>query len=251
MLNERVVFSLIGGHATSEQIPVSVAAQHRARQLHRAEQISEEGSFKLREANREGPDVGTAARKAVLRAWSVKGIAFADDVMFDLTNIAGVRISSAAKSTPQRWPRAKAAGGPRIRWPLDAFFSELNLAAKNKLRPLEMSDPVPYAKGGGDFSPIPFRVVASWPKPAFVEYGPVATGWRGVRHRSIRVTVSTDDDPRTGETQNLWGAPRSPDGVGVRRSGLALGNGRHDAHCARLYLEGQCQRRSPALDGSS
>ena len=46
-----------------------------------------------------------------------------------------------------------------------------------------MTEPVSYTHDGGDFSPVPFRVVASWPAPAFVEN--VAVGPDG----SVFVTV--------------------------------------------------------------
>ena len=65
-----------------------------------------------------------------------------------------------------------------------------------------MSEPVSYTHDGGDFSPIPFRVVASWPEPAFVENVAVALTAR-CSSRSIRVTVSTDTIPRRVKPESL------------------------------------------------
>jgi len=71
---------------TSEQIPVSVAAQHGlVNYIVPNESLRKEAlSFAKRIAN--GPTLAHAAHKALLRAWSVGGIAAGDDVMFGLTS---------------------------------------------------------------------------------------------------------------------------------------------------------------------
>jgi len=81
-----------------------------------------------------------------------------------------------------------------------------------------MSEPVPYAHDGGDFSPIPFRVVASWPKPAFVENVAVATDG------AVFVTVYSSNridryDPRTGETRIFATLPVPPMGLAFDEAG--------------------------------
>jgi enoyl-CoA hydratase/carnithine racemase len=70
---------------TSEQVPVSVAAQHGlVNYIVPDESLRKEAlSFAKRIAK--GPTLAHAAHKALLPAWSVGGIAAADDVMFDLT----------------------------------------------------------------------------------------------------------------------------------------------------------------------
>ena len=70
---------------TSEQIPVSVAAQHGlVNYIVPDESLRKEAlSFAKRIAK--GATLAHGAHKALLRAWSVGGIAAADDVMFDLT----------------------------------------------------------------------------------------------------------------------------------------------------------------------
>ena len=126
MLNERVVFSLISGLFTSEQIPVSVAAQHglvnyivpnrtcKGRKL-----------FAFAKRIAKGP---TLARTLPTRRYCGPGrsggIAAADDVMFDLTShlLESKRFPSAAKVQRRRGVgRGQAAAGPRFRWPLNAF----------------------------------------------------------------------------------------------------------------------------------
>jgi streptogramin lyase len=62
-----------------------------------------------------------------------------------------------------------------------------------------MNEHVPYTHDCGDFSPVPSRVVAFWPAPAFLEN--VAVGPDG----SVFVTVYSGNridryDPTTGET---------------------------------------------------
>lgn len=71
---------------TSEEIPAKVAAQHGLvnRIVPDADVQSEALAFAKRVAA--GATKAHAAHKALLRAWSVGGIAAADDVMFDLTS---------------------------------------------------------------------------------------------------------------------------------------------------------------------
>jgi sugar lactone lactonase YvrE len=81
-----------------------------------------------------------------------------------------------------------------------------------------MTEPVSYTHDGGDFSPVPFRVVASWPAPAFVEN--VAVGPDG----SIFVTVYSANridryDPKTGETSIFAVLPVPPMGLAFDESG--------------------------------
>jgi hypothetical protein len=100
-----------------------------------------------------------------------------------------------------------------------------------------MTESAPYTHDGGDFSPVPSRVVASWPAPAFLEN--VAVGPDG----SVFVTVHSRNridryNPKTGGTSVFAELPAPPDGPGFRRVGLALDNRLHNAHCTRLHLEG-------------
>ena len=81
-----------------------------------------------------------------------------------------------------------------------------------------MTEQVPYTHDGGDFSPVPFRVVASWPAPAFVEN--VVVGPDG----SVFVTVHSGNridryDPRTGETGVFVILPAPPMGLAIDESG--------------------------------
>jgi streptogramin lyase len=81
-----------------------------------------------------------------------------------------------------------------------------------------MTEPVSYSHDGGDFSPVPFRVVASWPAPAFVEN--VAVGPDG----SIFVTVYSANridryDPKTSETSIFAVLPVPPMGLAFDESG--------------------------------
>jgi enoyl-CoA hydratase/carnithine racemase len=70
---------------TSEEIPVSVFAQHGLVNyiVPNASLRKEALNFAKRVAK--GPTLAHGTHKALLRAWSVGGIAAADDVMFDLT----------------------------------------------------------------------------------------------------------------------------------------------------------------------
>ena len=81
-----------------------------------------------------------------------------------------------------------------------------------------MTEPVPYTHDGGDFSPVPFRVVASWPKPAFVENVAVAPDG------AVFVTVYSRNridryDPKTGATSIFAVLPVSPMGLAFDESG--------------------------------
>jgi sugar lactone lactonase YvrE len=81
-----------------------------------------------------------------------------------------------------------------------------------------MTEPVIYAHNGGDFSSVPFRIVASWPAPAFLEN--VAVGPDG----SVFVTVYSGNridryDPKTGETSIFAVLPVPPMGLAFDESG--------------------------------
>jgi sugar lactone lactonase YvrE len=70
---------------------------------------------------------------------------------------------------------------------------------------------------GGDFSPVPFRIVASWPAPSFVEN--VAVGPDG----AIFVTVNSGNridrhDPKTGVTSVFAELPAPPMGLAFDES---------------------------------
>ena len=62
-----------------------------------------------------------------------------------------------------------------------------------------MTESVPLTHDGGDLSPLPFRIVASWAAPTFLENVAVASDG------SIFVTVHSHNridrfDPKTGAT---------------------------------------------------
>jgi hypothetical protein len=81
-----------------------------------------------------------------------------------------------------------------------------------------MTEPVPYTHDGGDFALVSFRVVASWPKPAFVENVAVAPDG------AVFVTVHSSNridryDPKTGETSIFALLPVSPMGLAFDESG--------------------------------
>jgi len=82
-----------------------------------------------------------------------------------------------------------------------------------------MTEPVSYSiHEGGDFSPVPFRVVASWPALAFVEN--VALGPDG----SVFVTVYSSNrigryDPSTGAISVFAEFPTPPMGLAFDESG--------------------------------
>jgi sugar lactone lactonase YvrE len=94
--------------------------------------------------------------------------------------------------------------------------------------------PAPTAThDGGDLKPVPFRVVASWPAPAFVENLAVAPDG------AVFVTVYSQNrldryDPATGETAVFADLPAPP-------MGLA-----HDAEGA-LWVTGGTMRTSPGF----
>lgn len=94
--------------------------------------------------------------------------------------------------------------------------------------------PAPTAThDGGDLKPVPFRVVASWPAPAFVENLAVAPDG------AVFVTVYSQSrldryDPATGETAVFADLPAPP-------MGLA-----HDAEGA-LWVTGGTMRTSPGF----
>ena len=104
-----------------------------------------------------------------------------------------------------------------------------------------MIEPASYSHDGGDFLPVPFRVVScSWPAPAFVEN--VAVGSDGSVFVTIHSANRIDryDPKKTGETPAAaLHNPGAPDGVGFRPIRLALGDRLHDAHHPWLRLEGQ------------
>ena len=77
---------------------------------------------------------------------------------------------------------------------------------------------------GGDFSPVPFRIVASWPAPSFVEN--VAVGPDG----AIFVTVNSGNridrhDPKTGVTSVFAELPAPPMGLAFDESGSLWATG--------------------------
>jgi hypothetical protein len=81
-----------------------------------------------------------------------------------------------------------------------------------------MIEPASYTHDGGDFLPVPFRVVASWPAPAFLEN--VAVGSDG----SVFVTIHSANridryDPKTGETTCFAITPAPPMGLAFDQSG--------------------------------
>jgi streptogramin lyase len=81
-----------------------------------------------------------------------------------------------------------------------------------------MTEPVPYTHDGGDFAPVSFRVVASWPKSAFVENIAVASDGAVfvTGHSSNRIDRY---DPKTGETSIFALLPVSPMGLAFDESG--------------------------------
>jgi sugar lactone lactonase YvrE len=81
-----------------------------------------------------------------------------------------------------------------------------------------MNEPVSYTHDGGGISPVPFRVVASWPAPAFVEN--VAVGPDG----SVFVTVYSGNridryDPGTDEVNVFATLPAPPMGLAFDEAG--------------------------------
>src|SRR6266481_1850667 len=116
-------------------------------------------------------------------------------------------------------------GGPRIRGkrssPCPIQLRVLCLIFPLRQRECtEMTEPVPYSiHDGGDFSPVPFRVVATWPASAFVEN--VAVGPDG----SLFVTVYSHSridryDPVTGKTGVFAEFPVPPMGLAFDESGV-------------------------------
>jgi sugar lactone lactonase YvrE len=81
-----------------------------------------------------------------------------------------------------------------------------------------MTESVPLIHDGGDFASVPFRIVATWPAPAFVEN--VAVGLDG----SVFVTVHSHNridryDPKAGKTSVFAELPSPPMGLAFDESG--------------------------------
>jgi len=81
-----------------------------------------------------------------------------------------------------------------------------------------MTKSVPLTHDGGDFSPAPFRIVASWAAPTFLENVAVASDG------SIFVTVHSHNridrfDPKTGATSVFAELPAPPMGLAFDESG--------------------------------
>jgi sugar lactone lactonase YvrE len=81
-----------------------------------------------------------------------------------------------------------------------------------------MTNSVSLRHDGGDFSPVPFRVVASWPAPAFIENVTVGPD------SSIYVTVYSHNridryDPKTDVTSVFAELPAPPMGLAFDESG--------------------------------
>jgi enoyl-CoA hydratase/carnithine racemase len=70
---------------TSEEVPVSVAAKHGLVNRIVPDNALMEETMRFAKRIASGATLAHAGHKALLRAWSVGGIAAADDVMFDLT----------------------------------------------------------------------------------------------------------------------------------------------------------------------
>jgi enoyl-CoA hydratase/carnithine racemase len=70
---------------TSEEIPASVFAQHGLVNYIVPDASLREQALSFAKRIAKGPTLAHGTHKALLRAWSVGGIAAADDVMFDLT----------------------------------------------------------------------------------------------------------------------------------------------------------------------
>jgi enoyl-CoA hydratase/carnithine racemase len=71
---------------TSEHIPVVVAAQHALVNRILPDNSLMEETLRFAKRIASGATLAHGAHKALLRAWSVGGIAAADDLMFDLTS---------------------------------------------------------------------------------------------------------------------------------------------------------------------
>jgi enoyl-CoA hydratase/carnithine racemase len=71
---------------TSEEVPVAVAAQHGLVNRILPEKSLMEETLRFAKRIASGATLAHGAHKALLRAWSVGGIAAADDVMFDLAS---------------------------------------------------------------------------------------------------------------------------------------------------------------------
>jgi sugar lactone lactonase YvrE len=116
-----------------------------------------------------------------------------------------------------------------------------------------MNEPVSHTHDGGDFSSVPYRVVASWPAPAFVEN--VAVGPDG----SVFVTVYSGNridryDPRTGETSVFAVLPAPPMGLAIDESGTLWVTGgtmrTSPGHIWKVGVKGEVQQWTDLPDAS-
>ena len=108
-----------------------------------------------------------------------------------------------------------------------------------------MNEPVSHTHDGGDLSPVPFRVVASWPAPSFVEN--LAVGPDGF----VFVTVYSGNridryDPRTGQTSVFAALPAPPMGLAIDDSGTLWVTGgtmrTAPGHIWKVDVKGQVQQ---------
>ena len=108
-----------------------------------------------------------------------------------------------------------------------------------------MNEPVSHTHDGGDLSPVPFRVVASWPAPSFVEN--LAVGPDG----SVFVTVYSGNridryDPRTYQTSVFAALPAPPMGLSIDDSGTLWVTGgtmrTAPGHIWKVDVKGQVQQ---------
>jgi sugar lactone lactonase YvrE len=117
-----------------------------------------------------------------------------------------------------------------------------------------MTEPVSYSiHDGGDFSPVPFRVVATWPASAFVEN--VAVGPDG----SVFVTVYSHSridryDPLTGKTGVFAEFPVPPMGLAFDESGVLWVTGctmrTAPGYIWKVSVEGEVERWTDIPDAT-
>lgn len=87
-----------------------------------------------------------------------------------------------------------------------------------------MTESVSLIHDGGELSPVPFRIVASWPAPAFAENVAVAPDG------SVFVTLHSHSridryDPKTGETRLFAELPSAPMGLAFDEAGSLWATG--------------------------